>query len=271
MKNKSCFINLIAGNPDIFSIEHRIFNSATILVSITAFITIIYNYILNNNIYQTIASLICGILFLFCYIYSLKMNKIDILIIPTVIIFHITLIVSLIFTNGIHGSVPYFFFLLITFTSIFIKKIFKFYLLFILVSICTIIVLDYFYNFLFIKYDNKIQEYYDIGISLIICLSINGIITNFIYREYCKEKILNDEILKQTKQDKELIEQTLKEIRILRGLLPICSNCKKIRDTTGSWSQIEEYILKHSEAQFTHGICPDCIKKLYPEIACTDK
>jgi signal transduction histidine kinase len=56
------------------------------------------------------------------------------------------------------------------------------------------------------------------------------------------------------------------KIKILNGFLPICSNCKKIRDDKGYWNQIESYIRDHSEAEFSHGICPDCVKILYPEL-----
>jgi len=66
-------------------------------------------------------------------------------------------------------------------------------------------------------------------------------------------------------REEELIE-TRSELKILSGLLPICVSCKKIRDDGGYWNQLESYIDKHSEAQFTHGICPDCIEKLYPGI-----
>ena len=55
--------------------------------------------------------------------------------------------------------------------------------------------------------------------------------------------------------------------KTLRGLVPICSSCKKIRDDEGYWHQVEEYVHEHSEAQFSHGLCPDCIRKLYPEYA----
>jgi hypothetical protein len=55
------------------------------------------------------------------------------------------------------------------------------------------------------------------------------------------------------------------EIKTLKGFLPICSSCKRIRDDKGYWNQIEAYISDHSEAEFSHGICPDCMKKLYPE------
>ena len=56
----------------------------------------------------------------------------------------------------------------------------------------------------------------------------------------------------------------LHEIRHLEGLLPICASCKKIRDSHGNWFPIEGYIRDHSDAEFSHGICPDCAKKLYP-------
>ncbi len=59
----------------------------------------------------------------------------------------------------------------------------------------------------------------------------------------------------------------LANIRTLRGLLPICASCKKIRDDHGYWQKVESYISQHSEAEFTHGICPDCLERLYPEYA----
>ncbi|HYE30695.1 MAG TPA: response regulator [Methylomirabilota bacterium] len=62
------------------------------------------------------------------------------------------------------------------------------------------------------------------------------------------------------------LEQALSSTRNLSGLLPICSSCKKIRDEEGDWNQLEVYIQKHSEAQFTHSFCPECARSLYPEI-----
>jgi len=55
-----------------------------------------------------------------------------------------------------------------------------------------------------------------------------------------------------------------KRIRFLEGLIPICANCKKIRNKENHWEQIEIYITQHSLAHFSHGICPDCAKRLYP-------
>ncbi|MDP8229067.1 MAG: hypothetical protein P9M15_06410, partial [Candidatus Electryoneaceae bacterium] len=62
------------------------------------------------------------------------------------------------------------------------------------------------------------------------------------------------------------LQETLVKVKTLLGLIPICANCKKIRTDGDYWVQVEEYIEAHSGAAFSHGICPDCIKKLYPKI-----
>ncbi|MGO9612439.1 MAG: PAS domain-containing protein [Dissulfurispiraceae bacterium] len=61
------------------------------------------------------------------------------------------------------------------------------------------------------------------------------------------------------------LQEALSQVKQLSGLLPICSSCKKIRDDKGYWKQIEAYISDHSDALFTHAICPECGKQLYPE------
>ncbi|WP_306599318.1 PAS domain S-box protein [Geothrix sp. 21YS21S-2] len=61
------------------------------------------------------------------------------------------------------------------------------------------------------------------------------------------------------------LRAALQEVRTLSGLLPICSHCKKIRDDKGYWTQIESYIRDHSQADFTHGICPECTRQFFPE------
>jgi len=66
------------------------------------------------------------------------------------------------------------------------------------------------------------------------------------------------------------LKDALAEVNKLSGLLPICSSCKKIRDDKGYWNQIEAYIRDHSEAEFSHGICPECARKLYPDFVADD-
>ena len=67
------------------------------------------------------------------------------------------------------------------------------------------------------------------------------------------------------------LEAALGTVKLLSGMLPICANCKKIRDDTGYWEDVAVYVREHSEAEFTHGICPVCIETLYPEFYGADK
>jgi len=62
------------------------------------------------------------------------------------------------------------------------------------------------------------------------------------------------------------LQQALDDVSTLQGILPICLHCKKIRNDKGYWEQVEAYISKHSEAHFTHGICPECMQTYYPEL-----
>jgi hypothetical protein len=62
------------------------------------------------------------------------------------------------------------------------------------------------------------------------------------------------------------LQGALAQVKTLSGLLPICAHCKRIRDDQGYWNQIELYIRRHSNANFTHGICPECAKEHYPEL-----
>ena len=63
------------------------------------------------------------------------------------------------------------------------------------------------------------------------------------------------------------LKDALATVKRLSGLLPICASCKKIRDDTGYWTQVEEYIEERTDASFTHGLCPDCMRKHYPQHA----
>lgn len=70
----------------------------------------------------------------------------------------------------------------------------------------------------------------------------------------------------QMNERRKLIEElqaSIAKVKILSGLLPICSSCKKVRDDKGCWNQMESYFSEYSEAEFSHGLCPDCLEKFY--------
>ena len=86
---------------------------------------------------------------------------------------------------------------------------------------------------------------------------------------YYIEENLKHQVVERTleleKSNQEL-QRALSEIKNLQGILPICSSCKRIRDDQGSWQQVESYVTKHSQASFSHAICPECEKEYYKEL-----
>jgi len=66
---------------------------------------------------------------------------------------------------------------------------------------------------------------------------------------------------------KEAREAALREVKTLQGIIPICSHCKNIRTEAGDWQQVEAYVHAHSDAAFSHGVCPNCLEAHYPDVA----
>lgn len=78
-------------------------------------------------------------------------------------------------------------------------------------------------------------------------------------------------LLDRERQLSEELRRTLSEVKVLEAFIPICSQCKKIRDNEGHWQQVEVYISEHADTEFSHGLCPECAKKLLAEAGLTDK
>ena len=85
-------------------------------------------------------------------------------------------------------------------------------------------------------------------------LEINRDITKRLMLVEERERLIDD------------LQDALANIKTLTGLLPTCASCRRIQNSKGNWEQMEFYIQKHSEAKFSHGICPECAKRLYPDI-----
>ncbi len=214
-------------------------NSVLILVNFIGFAgLLVYGSI---NIYR--GSFVIGILeiagsliFFIAFLYTAKTKKATISKIIQIIIFQL-LIVYLFKTGGIEKAGVFWLFLapVIYFFYMGDKKgVFWF-----LVQLAIMMV-----QFVLSKFDVITIAYNDITVYVVTTvLIIESVIL------YIHERILRHHIVQE---------------KVLRGLLPICSNCKKIRDDDGYWNNIESYIKIHSEADFTHGICPECTEKLYP-------
>ncbi len=108
--------------------------------------------------------------------------------------------------------------------------------------------------------DDDIKKCYDFGINSFLRKPFN------IYEliGQVRNSIVRKSLEKKQRVTIRKLKKAITEIKNLSGLLPICASCKKIRNDKGYWEQVESYIQKRSEAQFTHCTCPDCTKKLYP-------
>jgi sigma-B regulation protein RsbU (phosphoserine phosphatase) len=80
--------------------------------------------------------------------------------------------------------------------------------------------------------------------------------------ERTARKAREQELLVRTQE----LERALGEVKVLRGLIPICAKCKRVRTDTGDWQRLEEYIQDHSNAEFSHGLCQVCMKAVYPDV-----
>lgn len=135
--------------------------------------------------------------------------------------------------------------------------------------------------FIFINPNNFLSIYsyhYEFKIRFIASYIAVTAITYWLeyLREYYKNKLeINNKALELEIKEKEKAEKdkeelivslrnTIEEVKVLSGLLPICAHCKKIRDDEGYWKQIEDYFRIHADTKFTHSICPECVKEWYP-------
>lgn len=100
---------------------------------------------------------------------------------------------------------------------------------------------------------------------LIVIISIGGslLFLFFLFNGYQKKKTRDLEGMNRLLDRR--VEEALSEVKTLSGLLPVCARCKKIRDDSGYWEQLDSYVKKHTDVDFTHGLCPDCAAELYPK------
>lgn len=104
------------------------------------------------------------------------------------------------------------------------------------------------------RYSHAIYMYWNGGIRLFAFLIVATAVSNLRHALDRERRLAQD------------LQKMLDEVKTLRGLLPICASCKKIRNDQGYWEQIEHYIADRSDAEFTHSLCPECLKALYPNL-----
>ena len=88
-----------------------------------------------------------------------------------------------------------------------------------------------------------------------------------VFGELAAIALANSRYLDLLNEKNEALERALSEIKTLRSILPLCSHCKKVRDDEGVWERLDAYVSDHTDTRFSHGLCPDCLRELYPDDA----
>jgi len=266
IQSKGTFTTIIFGDPHIHTLENRIFNAVVIMIAFGGICASLLNYYSENPVRELIISLIATVVPIGFYIASRRFHADRYLNAPLVIIFLGILCIAWITNQGSYGSTLGYFFILFVVGKIILSPPYDKLLLGIsFIAVIILLLLEHFRPELIMPYLSESHMFLDKVMSLMICLVVITILIHLILKEYQNERTRSERLYQQTLKDKEALIQALTEIKILKGILPVCSFCKRIRDENNEWRTMENYISSHSEAQFSHGFCPDCGSKHYPE------
>ncbi|MBI3504464.1 MAG: hypothetical protein HY059_06450 [Proteobacteria bacterium] len=177
--------------------------------------------------------------------------------------------------GGVEGAIGYFFFAVVVFTVIFFRGVQRtVFLVLFVVDGLALIVVDYLHPAWSVDYASPRDRVLDLTSGFVVSTVGLAMMIWLLRSAYDLERRRQMELnrrlsdaLEANQRHVDELAASLAEVRTLRGLLPICSNCKSVRDDAGLWTQIEQYVSDHSDASFTHSLCPDCLRRLYPELA----
>ena len=263
LKQRTSVGDIIWGSPEKFSLENRVLNIVCFQVILCLIIATAANILLKNPINQTIGSV--SIFFLVTVFYFAS-RVLKIYLFTAILGIIATLFLTAFFwfgSGGIVGSWPYALFILMVATVIVVPPRYK-----------SLIIMSEFLVFLslffmeyakpswVVHYHSFQQQFFDMAIFLFTSLFIVTTTVYIVFMQYLREKKAKDILLCQTIKGKEELEKAFLEIKQLRGIIPICSACNRVRNDKGYWEQVEQYIHDHSKARFSHGFCPECVIKL---------
>ncbi|NVN98338.1 MAG: hypothetical protein HXX17_03370 [Geobacteraceae bacterium] len=245
-------------------IELRLYKLLTIIATVLSFFVIIpFNLLQRIPVQVDIAVAVFGTASFLLYLLAVRSRIYQ----AGFFLIILALLNSVWFYNaGSTGSVPYYFFMAIIYLVFFFRGWKRLILMSItLANVILLMAIELLHPDLLVPFasnnDRMADQITGVMTAAIGAYAVLWVIVSTYDREHEQCKKLNDsltEVLDISIQKTAELEQSLAEIKTLQGLLPICACCKKIRDDYGLWTRVEEYISSHTEAEFTHGLCPDC-------------
>ncbi len=250
----------LGGNPNTTPVEHRIYRMSSLVGAVLALGVQIPSNLLLIDISPWVnvplATFGAGALWLYARSRRDKFHP-NLLMASVLVLFSAAW-----FTNGgLKGSVPVYFPAAFMFLAVYSAPRARYLGAAVLMTLGVVLVaVERRFPALVTPYPTEADRLVDIVMGMLISMFVCLMILSSVFDAYLRER---DRLLAVN----EHLTRSLAEIRTLQGLLPICAWCHKVRDDQGLWTRVENYLAAHSEARFTHAICPDCERRHFPENA----
>jgi hypothetical protein len=267
----SDILNNIFGDPEKLSLEQRCVIGICFFSAMSMFLGLFLNIVMSMPVEIVITVFGFGILFSFFYYRSRYKGGAESLFWPLFISGCLFCTLSWKYNSGLSGSPTIIAIMVVVIIATISKR--KQRVLtssLILLLIALLLIIEYHYPGLVIEYSSRRNKFIDNFITFCIAVLIAVLIINYIMTGYQIERRKVQTSYEKLKEQSDSLRVANKKLNIallevkqLSGLLPICASCKKIRDDKGYWNQIETYLKEHSEAEFSHGMCPECLDRTY--------
>jgi len=257
----------LLGDPATVPLQNRVFRAVCLIGLLTGILTGLVNHFSGNPVREMVYSLLATGVAGGAYVLSVRCHGVCLLLKIPLVLTLLGVLCAAWFTNqGAEGSSLFYFFLWFVAVIIVLPKPWNFLLFGIgLAAVAGLLLTEWCVPGAITPYPSPVHRRIDMAFSLLLSLGSVTMLIYLVAEEHRKEHARNEQLYRQIMQDKAALEQALREIRVLKGLLPICASCKKIRDDGGYWHQLEAYLSHHAEVKFSHGICPDCERTYYAD------
>ena len=270
-------LHIALGDSDHVELEHRCYNGVCLAAAFGCVYASLFNSTVGLPVITGVFNGLIGGIYLWLYVKSRRSRTYRPVLWLYVLAGAVLLIMTWIYNGGIDGSDTFVSMVALVAMTVVCKTRRWLVVLSVFFPIMSILFfLGYQYPQIVVPYSDAGQRYLDVYLTFVISTAVIFAIITLILQNHTQEKerldalnrILEEKNAMLNRSNRDL-EAAISQIDTLNGLLPICSACKKVRDDKGYWSQIEAYIQAHSKAEFTHGICPECAQRLYPDVDLT--
>jgi hypothetical protein len=266
--------NRLIGDVETHGLEHRCYNGICLFAGLGILLSSLFNVLIGIHWFISLVSLFIASTYLFLYARSRRHPDFQ----PYYGIFVVNGVVLLaatwLWNGGLDGSAPMVALVaLVALITAVNRNPFRVVGMVFVPLMSILFLIEYLAPFLVQPYASRGERFLDLYVTFLLATFVVAQIILMILKAYREERARADAINQRLSENLEALQQTnrnlekaLSEVKTLSGLLPICASCQKIRNDRGYWDRIETYIQAHSEATFSHSLCPDCAHRLYPDI-----